>query len=119
MEDNFKIIYYKKENGKSPFLDFLFDQDENMRLYILSNIDILKLRGNRACLPLSKKIDKHIYELRILHNGVYSRVLYFFFINKTIVITNGFIKKRNKTPRKEIDKANEYRNDWLRRYKHE
>lgn len=70
-------------------------------------------------MPLSKKVDDYIYELRIVQGNNYSRVLYFFYINKTIVITNGFIKKSNKLPRNEIKKANSYRNEWIRMAKNE
>ena len=34
---------------------------------------------------------------------------------KKAVLTNGFIKKTQKTPRKEIEKKKKYREDFLRR----
>ena len=36
--------------------------------------------------------------------------------NGKIILTNGFIKKTQKTPRSEITKAKEYRADYLERY---
>ena len=36
-------------------------------------------------------------------------------VGRRIVLTNGFIKKTQKTPRDEIDKAKRYRADYLRR----
>mgnify|MGYP000150586145 CR=1 FL=1 len=35
------------------------------------------------------------------------RVLYFFFYEGEIILTNGFVKKTNKTPREEIKLAKE------------
>ena len=48
-----------------------------------------------------------------------SRVLYFFVVGKKIVLTNGFIKKTQKTPRSEILKAKQYRADYLSRLENE
>ena len=44
-----------------------------------------------------------------------SRVLYFFYVDQHIVLTNGFIKKTQKTPPQEIEKAKRYRADYLSR----
>ena len=44
-----------------------------------------------------------------------TRVLYFFYIGKRIVLTNGFIKKTQKTPPEEIALAKKYRADYLER----
>ena len=45
------------------------------------------------------------------------RVLYFFYVGKKIVATNGFVKKTQKTPAKELKLAKERRADWLSRHK--
>ena len=42
-------------------------------------------------------------------------ILYFFVVGKTIVLTNGFIKKTQKTPAKEIERTKRMRLDWRRR----
>ena len=44
-----------------------------------------------------------------------TRVLYFFYVDRHIILTNGFIKKTKKTPLKEIERAKLYRSDYLRR----
>lgn len=38
-----------------------------------------------------------------------SRVLYFFLVGKKVILTNGFIKKTNKTPPAEKERAKRYR----------
>ena len=43
-------------------------------------------------------------------------VLYFFYEGKIIIVTNGFVKKTQKTPSKEIKLAKERREDWIDRY---
>ena len=45
--------------------------------------------------------------------------LYFFFIGNKIVVTNGFVKKTQKTPQTELAKARKYKQDYERRHTHE
>lgn len=44
-----------------------------------------------------------------------SRVLYFFVVGRKIILTNGFVKKTQKTPPREIDRAKRYRADYQKR----
>ena len=44
-----------------------------------------------------------------------TRVMYFFYVDRHIILTNGFIKKTQKTPQSEIEKAKRYRSDYLKR----
>ena len=46
-----------------------------------------------------------IFELKVELQNKTSRSLYFYERNQMIIFTNGFIKKSQKTPPKEIDKA--------------
>jgi len=41
--------------------------------------------------------------------------LYFFYIGQKIILTNGFIKKTQKTPKSEIELAKKYRHDFVDR----
>lgn len=49
------------------------------------------------------------------------RIFCFFAGDSVVVLTHGFVKKSQKTPRAEIEKAEAYRRDYLkrRRKKHE
>ena len=42
-------------------------------------------------------------------------ILYFFYVRHRIIVTNGFVKKTQKTPKSEIEKAKEYRKEYLER----
>ena len=48
-----------------------------------------------------------------------SRIFYFFYVGNKIVVTNGFIKKTQKTPQTEFEKAQKYKQDYERRHLHE
>ena len=53
--------------------------------------------------------------MRISASRDEARIFYFFLIENKIILTNGFIKKTQKTPRKEINRALEYKADYERR----
>lgn len=78
-------------------------------------IEYLGMEGRFIREPYSKNLEDGIFELRIKSGSDISRILYFFFVGDKAVLTNGFIKKTQKTPRKEIEKAKAYRKDYLRR----
>ena len=62
-----------------------------------------------------KQSKDGIFEIRTKLGSDITRVLYFFFAGEKAVLTNGFVKKTQKTPRKELDKARSYRDDYLKR----
>lgn len=66
-------------------------------------------------MPYSKHLDDGIFELRGKVGSDISRVLYFFYYGGKIVLTNGFIKKSQKTPTSEIEKAKNYRKNYIER----
>lgn len=114
-----KIDIYQKENGEMPLQDFLKLIDSKMKAKFLQELELLKEYGNRLREPYSKALEKGIFELRIKQGTNISRVFYFFFKDKIIILTNGFIKKSQKTPKIEVIKALKYKTDYERRYKNE
>lgn len=68
-----------------------------MRVKILRIIDVLEEKGNQLRKPYSKHLDGGIFEIRGKVGTDVTRVLYFFYYSKKIIITNGFIKKTQKT----------------------
>ena len=113
--EKFIVEFYETENGNVPVEEFLKMLDVKMRAKLLGIIKILQEKGNRLREPYSKHLDDGIFELRGKVGSDISRVLYFFYYNKKIILTNGFIKKTQKTPKTEIDKAKKYRSDYLER----
>ena len=111
----FEIVFYDKPDGSEPAKEFLLSLDTKMRAKTVMLIELLAQNGSELREPYSKHLVDGIFELRTKVGSDISRVLYFFVIGKRIVLTNGFIKKTQKTPRKEIELAKKYRNDFLDR----
>ena len=109
------IIYYEKEDGTKPAKEFIDSTDANMRAKIDTLLDMLSERGRWLRMPYSRHLDEGIHELRVNFGSNASRILYFFVFGNSAIITNGFIKKTQKTPPAELKKAKRYRRDYLNR----
>lgn len=113
--DKFEIIFYDKADGTEPAKEFLDSLDIKMRAKMLRTISMLQSNGYELREPYSKPLSEGILELRAKVGSDISRVLYFFVIGKKAVLTNGFIKKTQKTSKEEIERAKRYRSDYLSR----
>lgn len=110
-----EIVFYEKENGEIPVKDFLDNLDIKMRKKALGQIVILESYGRTLREPYSKYIKDGIFELRIKFSSDITRIFYFFYVEDRAILTNGFIKKTQKTPTSEIEKALKYKADFERR----
>lgn len=113
--NEFDIIFYNKPDGSEPAMDFILSLDDKMQARVLKTIKLLSVNGNNLREPYSKHLVDGIFEIRAKVGSNLSRVLYFFVVGHKIVITNGFIKKSQKTPKSEIELAKKYRNDFINR----
>ena len=112
-DGRFEIEFYETKDGKQPVKEFLLSLDVKMRAKMLSMISLLQDNGYELREPYSKHLSDGIFELRAIVGSDITRVLYFFYVERHIILTNGFIKKTQKTPPKEIDRAKKYRTDYL------
>jgi len=89
-------------------IDFLDSLSIKERALILKNIEkLIEYKNNNY--SLSPKFTKYlrdgIFELKVELQNKTSRSLYFYEKDQMIIFTNSFIKKTQKTPPKEIEKA--------------
>ena len=115
----FEVEFYETETGRQPAKEFLLSLDKKMRAKMLHMISILQDNGNELREPYSKHLSDGIFELRANVGSDITRVLYFFYVDRQIILTNGFIKKTMKTHPKEIVLAKKYRADYLLRRENE
>lgn len=113
--DKFTVEFYEKENGDIPAEEFLDGLNIRMKTKLVGLIKILQEKGNLLREPYSKPLGDGIFELRCKVGNDISRVLYFFYYNGKIIMTNGFVKKTRKTPRAVINRAKAYRDNYLER----
>ena len=111
----YEVIFYDKTDGTEPAKDFILSLDKKMRAKMLRTISLLADNGPDLREPCSKPLGDGIFELRAKVGSDISRVLYFFIVGRRVILTNGFIKKTQKTPPAELERAKRYRADYLGR----
>lgn len=111
----FEVIFYEKENGDCPVEDFLLSLDMKMKAKMVGLLELLEEYGNQLREPYSKHLDGGIFEIRCKVGSNITRVLYFFYYEGKIILTNGFVKKTQKTPPEQIKTAKEFRADYKER----
>lgn len=100
-----KVVYFVTDSGRRPVEEFVNDLNIRSRRKFVDTVELLESFGRGLTVPHAKYIGNEIFELRFESVEGAVRVLYFFFDGEKIVLTNGFIKKSNKTPRKEKETA--------------
>jgi phage-related protein len=110
----FKIEYVKLPNGRMPAREFVDSLDDQASARIDAFIDRLGSYGNMMQGKFVKKLTNDIFELRVKQFDRIFRVLFFYQPGMLVVITSGFQKKTERTPRSEIAKAEYLRSLWIK-----
>jgi phage-related protein len=113
---NRTVTFYRTVDGKCPlevFLDSLSGKAAQKVTWVLSLLEDLEVVPSSY---LKKLVNtEEIWECRVRHGSNSLRILCFFADNSSIVLTHGFLKKSRKTPVKEIERAEAYRRDFIKR----
>ena len=111
----FQIEFFETDDGKKPVNEFLRSLDAKMFAKVMRNIEHLKMNGHKVREPLSAPLGDKLFELRTQFGNDITRIIYFFYVGHTIVLTHGFVKKTQKTPQSEISRAKQYQKIYLKR----
>jgi phage-related protein len=105
----YKCFYFTTESGDSPVEEFIDSLDYKTQRKFFFKKGLLEEFGPRLPYPHARYIGKDIYELRFEGAEGAIRILYFLYEKNEIIFTNGFIKKSNRTPKREKELALERR----------
>ena len=98
-----KVVFYRTESGKEPVREWLKELPHDDKRQIGEDIKTAQL-GWPLGMPLIRKIDKDLWEVRTeLQDGI-SRV-FFTVDGDHMILLHGFIKKSQKTPATELNTA--------------
>lgn len=113
-----EIDFYRTASGRCPveeFLDSLSDKKVEKILWALRLVKTLD--------PVPKQYFKlltntdGIWEVRVQLGSDIFRLLGFFAESQLVILTNGFVKKTQKTPQQEITLAETRKKDYFNRRK--
>lgn len=103
-----KIHFYKTKDGSRPVADYIIelktksDKDSRIKLNKIQDyINALSKYGLQLREPYIKHLDGEIWELRPLRD----RILFVAWHDGSFVLLHQFMKKTQKTPVREIEKA--------------
>jgi len=112
---NRTVIFYITVDGKCPVQEFLDSLPGKIAQKI---VWVLRLLEDMGIVPASyfKKLGgtEDIWECRIQFGSNAYRI-FCFFMDNSVVLTHGFVKKSQKTPAGEIERAEAYRRDFFKR----
>lgn len=106
----YEVIFYKDKQGNEPIKSYLYElyrkgqtskQERVLANKIVAYIKALKEYGTRIGVPVVKHIDGNLWELRPFDN----RIFFFYWKDNIFVLLHHFVKKTQKTPQREIDRA--------------
>ena len=109
----YTCIFYETADGRRPVEEFIESLDQDTQDKFVIKQQLLQDFGAQLRHPHTDHLGEGIFELRFKGKEGQIRALFFFFSEKRIVFTNGFAKKTEKTPRKEIAIAHKRRKDFL------
>lgn len=116
----YQVEFYRNKNGESEISDYFLKLAEesktnkNARINknkIFTYVKALQEYGTRIGNPIVKHIEGELWELRPLKN----RIFFFYWRDNKFVLLHYFIKKTQKTPKREIEKAMQNIKDWIER----
>ncbi|MDE5877958.1 MAG: type II toxin-antitoxin system RelE/ParE family toxin [Muribaculaceae bacterium] len=97
--------------------DFIKSLSDKVRKKVAYTI--LKIQNGERNNEIFKKLNDNIWEIRVTYEGLRYRLFSFWDTEEgtLIVSTHGIIKKTQKTPKKEIKKAENLRQEYFRQKK--
>lgn len=106
--------WVRRQNGTSEFEEFLTNLSMDDRQELLAVIERTEEHGLLIAIKQKwvKKLDKDMYELRSSRKGNIQRAIYFQKVGNQYLITHGFTKKTQKTPKREIEHAKDIRENY-------
>jgi phage-related protein len=111
--EKFKVQFLEEAK---EFLDNLADKPREKIIYNIRKAQITQDK------ELFKKLNNEIWEFRTLYNKMHYRLFAFWDkidrIDTIVISTHGLIKKTDKTPSSDIDKAERLRNLYFQLKKH-
>ena len=99
---------FREKNGEIPVEIWLNEIERKVPLAyakIIDAIQYVEQLGYEAERPHSSHLEGGIYEVRIKERRIHYRVLYFFRRGNVICLSHGIIKRTDRVPPKDIEKA--------------
>jgi len=108
----FEVYLAKLPNGNCPVRDYLDSLDKKVKVKLIARINRMAEVGKISNTNQFKFLSEGLFEFK--HTRPHHRILGYFskVIPERIVLTHGYLKQSNKTPRSELNKAKYIRDEY-------
>ena len=97
-----------------PAQMFIAELSVKLKAKTVRTIDLLADFGPLLSMPHSRKLTGHdLWELRVKQGSDICRLFYFYHQDSIYVVTSGYLKKTDRTSRREIDRAQRVKEQFL------
>jgi phage-related protein len=110
---DWSVEFYSDRDNSSPVLDWYETLDDKTKAKLIWTFQLLETNGIEVGMPYIKPLEDKLYEVRAEVNRNAIRVIYFLYTERRFILLHGFHKKTQKTPKKELEKAKKYLEDFL------
>ena len=110
---DWSVEFYSDRDNSSPVLDWYETLDDKTKAKLIWTFQLLETNGIEVGMPYIKPLEGKLYEVRAEVNRNAIRVIYFLYTDRRFILLHGFHKKTQKTPKKELEKAKKYLQDFL------
>ena len=109
------IEFYATSSGAVPIEEFLDTLSDKVVQKIVAVMELAETERIVSTRFFKKLSGTELYEFRIRWESSIYRLLCFFDRDNKVVITHGFVKKAQKTPQRQIQMAERFRQDYFAR----
>lgn len=99
------IVAFREADGSVPILDWLDNLSDAVRDKCVIRLELLAEQGHDLRRPHADVLRDGIHELRVRHQRVNFRMLYFFHGRRAVVMSHGLTKQQARVPEVEIARA--------------
>jgi phage-related protein len=112
------VKFYKTADGSCPVLEFIDSLSGKAARKVTWTLSLLEELESLPSTYFKKLVNTDgIWEVRVSAGSDIYRIFCFFAGNSVVILTHGLVKKTQKTPPSEIDRAEAYKREYLSRRK--
>jgi phage-related protein len=110
------VRFYQTDEGRCPVREFIDSLPGKAAQKVVWTLSLLEELGTLSAAYFKKLVNSDdIWEVRVSLGSDAYRIFCFFAGNSIVVLTHGLVKKTQKTPPREIERAEECKRKYLSR----
>jgi phage-related protein len=113
-----EIVFYESDFGNKPVEDFLCSLEPAARAKVVRTLELLRMQYIVPAKFWKKLSGSDLWEVRIEYAGNIYRVLAAFAKGNRVILLHGFQKKSQKTPRQDMEIAQQRQKRYFQRRGH-